>query len=356
VVVVAAGDTATLGGLGGIVGGDSRHRWGAVPVPSGSESVRHIENVFYFRIENKFYLGFFSVRRPEWRVREGGVKEPNANAKREGRIALPFWRRQWKKLVAIMDDHPYPFLLGGILAGILVVFYAVPLRGASHCVESLRRWKLEMVGGEYEIDRAVRIYDVMLSFEPAEHDRVDIVSMGGVPLVGSAFRREIETVVEARNGRVRFLALDPRVSEPGHPSHGEFKALAEELGEEPWEFRASVWHAAAVLLRLGESLGAGFEVRFVTGQEGVGGRPGFVGAPWVSAYESGNPRRRMDFMALEGGNHAGKDFSARPARLLVNRPDSREAVERGRRFAEWWEKSAVPDAGMREEFMAHLAR
>jgi hypothetical protein len=280
------------------------------------------------------------------------VKIPRTT--RQGEVALPFWRRQWKMLVAIMDDHPLPFIIASMVLAALVAFYAVPLRGASHCLESFRRWKLEMVGGEYVIDRGVRIYDVMLSIEPEEHDRADLVSMGGVPLVGSAFRSDIETLVGARAGKLRFLALDPRVSDPKHPSFARFEALALALGYKPWEFRASVWHAAAVLLRMHESLGAGFEIRFVTGQEGVEGADGFVAKPWVSLYGSGDRRKRMDLVAADPGEDSGEDYSARPAHLIVDRPDDPEVVELGKLFEEWWEKSTVLDATLQEQLMARL--
>ncbi len=273
---------------------------------------------------------------------------------RLGEVALPFWRRQWKTLVALMDDHPLPFILSAALIFLFVVFYAVPLRGLSHAAESLRRWKLEMVGGEYEIDRGVRIYDVILSIEPEEHDRVDLVSMGGVPMVGSAFRRDIETLVGARGGKVRFLALDPRVSAPDHPSYPHFEALAADLGQETWEFRASVWHAAAVLLRLKEQLGAGLEIHFVEGRENVGGSGGFIRKPWLNAYGEANPRKRMDVVAADPDDHPGEDYSARPAKLYVDRPDDAEVAALGKLFEEWWEKTTVLDAALREEFLAHL--
>ena len=236
----------------------------------------------------------------------------------------------------------------------LVVFYAIPLRGVAHARESLRRWMLEMVGGEYEIDRGVRIYDVILSIEPEEHDRVDLVSMGGVPLVGSAFRRDLETLVAERGGKVRFLALDPRVSASDHPSHGHFKALAVELGQETWEFRSAVWHAAAVLLRLKEQLGEDFEVHFVDGQEGVGGNGGFIRKPWVNAYGGKDPRKRMDLVAADPEAHPGADYSARPAKLYVDRPDDAEVEALGKLFEEWWGKTTVLDDALREEFLAHL--
>lgn len=278
----------------------------------------------------------------------------NTKPNRLGKVALPFWRRQWKKLVALMDDHPLPFILFATLALLLVVFYAVPLWGFAHAAESLQRWKLEMVGGENEIDRGVPIYDLILSIEPEEHDRVDLVSMGGVPLAGTPFRSDIETLVGARGGKVRFLALDPRVSAPEHPSYPYFTSLAADLGQETWEFRAAVWHATAVLLGMKEQLGEGFEVHFVNGLENVREIGGFIRKPWLNAYGVTNPRNRMDVVAADPADHPGEAYLAGPAKLYVDRPDNAEVVALGVLFEEWWRMTTVLDGALREQFLAQL--
>ncbi len=273
---------------------------------------------------------------------------------RRGTVELSFFRRQWLKLVALMEDHPRAFLAAGGLVLALVWVYGIPLQGAGHCRESLRRWKLEMMGGEYSIDRAIRIFDVLMSFEPEPHDRLDVVVVGGVPLAASAFREELETVVTRRRGRVRYIVLDPRPGEPGSPMAPAYEALATEFGQEPWEFRAGAWHAAAVALRLGEKLGDNFEVRLLSRPAPDAPPPFFVGARWVHAYDADDPSSRMDVVAFGTSGRSGEDYASKPATLYVDRPDDAVVTALQSRFDALWEQADPLDETVRAELMKTL--
>jgi hypothetical protein len=273
---------------------------------------------------------------------------------RRGTVELAFWRRQWLKLVASMEDPPRIILsVGGVFA-VLVWVYGVPMKGLGHGVESFRRWKLEMVGGEYSIDRAIRIFDVLMSFEPEPHDRLDVVVVGGVPVAASAFREELETVAARRRGRVRFVILDPRAGEPGSPMASAFDAMAVELGQEPWEFRVGAWHAAAAVLRLREKLGDNFEIRLLSAPAPDAEAPFFVGARWVNAYDAVDPTERMDVVAYGTSGRSGEDYANKPATLYVDRPDNPVVKALQSRFSALWNQATPLEEAERDDLMETL--
>ena len=77
----------------------------------------------------------------------------------------------------MIEDHPKTTVTGGILAVAFLVFYGTRLHGLTHLQESLGRWKVETFGGIHQVDRSVRMPDVLLSCKPRGYDRLDALTM-----------------------------------------------------------------------------------------------------------------------------------------------------------------------------------
>ena len=113
----------------------------------------------------------------------------------------------------MLDDHPVPAVTMLLVIVFGVGFYATQLKGVSHFRESFSRWRVESFGGIHEVDRAVRMPDVILSFKPRGYDRLDAMVMTSIHFGGTAFRDELRALA-ARGGIIRIVVLDPRIAEP----------------------------------------------------------------------------------------------------------------------------------------------
>ena len=131
-----------------------------------------------------------------------------------GTIAPSWFRLQWKRLIALLDDHPVPAVTLLLTMVLFIGFYFTQLHGISHFRESFGRWRVENFGGVHEVDRAVRMPDVILSFKPRGYDRLDVMAMTSIHFGGTAFRDELRALA-GRGGIIRIVVLDPRIGDPG---------------------------------------------------------------------------------------------------------------------------------------------
>lgn len=271
-----------------------------------------------------------------------------------GKIGHSWGRRQWLRLVAWMEDHPWPSLGVMVLGVGFVVFYGVRLGGISHFKTSFARWRVENFGGEIAVDRSIRVFDVLLSFEPVPYDRLDVVSAGAMPVGLSSLRQELNEVVKNDRGLVRYVALDPRLADPDRPDRAAFEELARRYGLEPWELREGIDLTMSAVLHVARDLGPGFEVRVVQELDAGGEIVGLLTAGrGAHAYRSGDPSARLDIL-LTGSGSAGNGGLAQPALVVRNRPDHPLVRERQEQFERLWNKAVPLDVELRKEVLEDL--
>ena len=123
-------------------------------------------------------------------------------------------------------DHPWISLIAGMLLAAAVLFYGIRLNGFAHLGEALNRWRMEVFGGTFKVQRSIELPDVILSFHSENFDRVDALSGATGFMGGTAFRKEIAVIAKRPGARIRIVALDPRLGNPQHPRHAEFAAEA----------------------------------------------------------------------------------------------------------------------------------
>ena len=289
-----------------------------------------------------------------WYASIGRLKLPMNQKDRTGELALSWGRRQWRKIVAIVEDHPKLSILAFILGGSLVLFYATRLQGLAHFRESLSRWKVETFGGVHQVDRAVRMADVILSFRPSDHDRLDVLSLTSIHFGGNAFREELKALAK-RGGKMRIVLLDPRIGDRGSAMNDAFLKLAEAFGQKPWEFRARCWYAAAVVLRLSEELGDGLEFRMLS--EPIRGAvpPFFSPGRSAHSYMASEPTDRMDIVIPRPDLPGGSDTSTHPAWVIVDRYEQNEEVSRfTEAFQNAWSDAAPVDEALAKQLREYL--
>ncbi len=282
------------------------------------------------------------------------MSESDKRMEKKGTLAISGSRRLWKGVVAWVEDHPKTSLAALFLGLGFVYFYGVQLRGVSHLRESFARWRMERFGGVHTVDRSVQIYDVLLSFEPAPFDRLDVVSMSSVHIGGRSFVEELGAIVEEPGGRVRVVTLDPRMSSAAHPRHGDFVALGRAFGQEPWVFAAKVWHSAATMIDLEDRLGDGFEVRFVSAGLPEAHAPFFSFGRSAHAYRSADPSRRVDVVVARPGSPDGSDSLTHPAEIIRNRPQHATVLRFTAAFEALWGTGVPLDGALKTELLKHL--
>ena len=207
------------------------------------------------------------------------------------RVEASWFRRQWLKLIAVIEDHPKTAIgLGLLLVGIFT-FYAFWLDGFRHFRDSGARWRILNFGGTYRVDRSIRVPDVILSLEDfcPQWDRLDLTTPTTMHVWGTAFRRELREIAAKEGARIRVNAFDPRMGDPEHPRHAEFSALASAFGLKTWEFAERCWHSTAVLVHLHQEFDEVFQVRFIVGRAAGDKAPFFCIGRSGHAYLASDP-------------------------------------------------------------------
>src|SRR6186997_2271600 len=117
-------------------------------------------------------------------------------------------RRCWLMITAWVGDHPR-ISVAGIVALIgALLFYGIRLNGFAHLSESLSRWRMEVFGGTFRVERSIEVPDVILSFRSQNYDRVDALSGSAGFMGGTAFRKEIGSIAARPGAVLRVVALD----------------------------------------------------------------------------------------------------------------------------------------------------
>ena len=272
---------------------------------------------------------------------------------RTGDFSVSWPRRQWLKAVAVIQDHPAVVLSVIIFTSSFVVFYATQLDGLAHFKESWSRWRVENFGGRHPVSRASRTSDVILSFQPAHYDRVDVLSMISLHFGGTAFRRDIEKLVE-RGGKLRIVTLDPRLGDADHPEHALFEGLAKAFGQETWAFRARAWYSMAVMIELKQAFGDAMQIGLISN------RLAQAKAPYVSpgrsshSYDSKDPGYRQDVIVQRPEVPDGFDSFSHPASVIRDRPD--DPLVRGftEAFKEAWEQADMLQGDLLETLLGRI--
>lgn len=270
-----------------------------------------------------------------------------------GKVQLSWLRRQWLKVAAVIGDHPKTatFMLVGTVG--LLLFYGIRLGGFSHFIESAARWRLETFGGTLRVSRSVRTPDVLLSMKHPEYNRLDVTSPTASHLGGSAFRKELRKMA-ADHAQMRINVLDPRLSDPSHPQHERFLALADAFGQSPRELDARLWHSAAVLLHLQEEFGDHLEVRLISKPSPAAKPPYFSIGRSGHLYQSGNPKRRLDVIVPRPAEPTFTDSFSDPGMIIVDRPKNPEVLRFTEAFKAMWEAATPLDATVQREFRTHI--
>ena len=267
----------------------------------------------------------------------------------------PSWgRRQWLKILAIIDDHPKVaiFLAMVVLGGVL--FYAMLLGGLSHFFQSAARWRVESFGGTLHVDRAVRTPDVLLSFRESEFNRLDALVPTATHFGGTAFRAELRAMVDREDGLIRVGALDPRLSDPDHPQHKRFTELAEAFGMSDYELEARCWYSTAVLLCLEAEFGAGIEIRLIEAPVENAQSPYFCLGRSGHLYYSDGRKGRLDVIVPRPEKPTGSDSFTNPGMIIKNRPKDDDVVRFNRNFDSMWEGALELNGDLRDQFLDHL--
>jgi hypothetical protein len=262
----------------------------------------------------------------------------------------PSWgRRKWRALTAWLGDHPWLAALAGLLLTGMVLFYGIRLNGFAHLSDALGRWRMEVFGGTFRVERSIEVPDVFLSLRSEEFDRVDAMSSSAAFLGGTAFRRELAVIVQRKGARIRVVALDPRMGTPGHPRHAEFAAEAAAFGLKPWEYAARCRHSAAVLLHLLEDFAPGLEVRFLDVPMTSGKRPFFLAGRSVQLYRADDPASRLDVVVPRPAEPDGVDSFAHPGLIIRHRIDDPEVKRFRAAFDEAWAAARPADRNLQDQ-------
>ncbi len=277
-----------------------------------------------------------------------------SNPTQTGSLSVSWPRRQWLKAIAVLQDYPKTFAGLLVLFAAFIVFYATQLDGLRHFTESFARWRVENFGGEHQVNRASRTSDVILSFQPAEYDRLDVLSMISLHFGGTAFRRELKGLVR-RGGKIRIITLDPRIGDSDHPEHQRFLELANAFGQKPWAFRARCWYSTAVLLQLKQEFKADLQIGYIS-QPLKWARAPFMSPGRSShAYQADDHAKRLDVIVQRPHNPDGFDSFSHPARLFRGRPEEPLVERFTTSFEEAWKGAVVLDEALQQSFLARIA-
>lgn len=272
----------------------------------------------------------------------------------KGLVRPSFFRRLWLRIMAVAEDHPFASLslFGALLA--IVLFYGFRLGGFDHFRESWARWRVENFGGRHHVDRSVRTSDVVLSFHRMQFDQLDAFTMTAAHLKASAFRKELKEMAAEEGGRIRIVALDPRLGDVDHPLHPAFAELAAAFGHKPWEYSARCWHSVAVLIELENEIGESLQVRLLTEALPDATPPFFSIGRSGHAYRAKDPDKRLDIIVPRPSKPSGTDSFTHPADIFVNRSGNAEVQRFHASFETAWERSIPLDEPLKNEFLIHL--
>ena len=270
-------------------------------------------------------------------------------------LARPsFFRRLWLRILAVAEDHPLASSSVALLLLVIVLFYGFRLGGFDHFRESWARWRVETFGGHHHVDRSVRTSDVVLSFRRMQYDQLDAVTMTAAHLKASAFRKELKEMAAEDGGRIRLVALDPRLGDVDHPLYPAFAKLADAFGHKPWEYSARCWHSVAVLIELENEIGEALQVRLVTKPLPDATLPFFSIGRSGHAYRAKDPAKRLDVIVPRPAKPTGTDSFSQPADIFVNRPENAEVKRFQAAFETAWTNSIPLDDSLKLELLTQL--
>lgn len=258
-------------------------------------------------------------------------------------------------VTAWVGDHPRVSLLAGLLAVSALLFYGIRLNGFAHMAESLARWRMEVFGGTFRVERSIEVPDVILSFHGEAFDRVDAVSASAGFMGGTAFRKEIAVIAGRPGAKIRVVALDPRMGTAGHPRHAEFAQAAAAFGMKTWEYAARCRHSSAVLLHLLEDFAPVMEARLLDAPLASASPPFFTPGRSVQLYRSDDPAIRLDILVPRPVESDGIDSFAHPGQIIRHRPDEPEVKRFIGAFEEAWSKALPLDAKLQAEILNSLS-
>ena len=270
------------------------------------------------------------------------------------RIGPSWMRRRWLMLTAWMGDHLFLSLLAAAVFTGAVLFYGLRLNGFAHLTDSLRRCRMEIFGGTYHVERSIEVPEVILSFREEAFDRVDAATSSAGFLGGSAFRQEIAAIAARPGAKLRIIALDPRLADPSHPHHAEFKATAAAFGMEVWEYGARCRHSSAVLLHLLRDFAPTLEARLLSERLPSATDPFFTPGRSLQLYRHDDPAVRLDVLVPRPNEADGMDSFSHPGLIIRHRPDDSEVRRFSAAFAEGWDRARPFDAALQAEILKSL--
>ncbi len=264
-------------------------------------------------------------------------------------------RRFWLAITAWFGDHPLTALGLGLLAAAAFWFFGMHLNGFAHCREALGRWRMEVFGGTFEVKRAIELPDVILSLREENYDRLDAMTASAAFMGGSAFRKELQVIAARPGARMRVVALDPRMGEPGHPHLSEFADSAAAFGMDLREYRARCWHSMTVVLRLLKTHAAVLEVRLLDRRLPEATPPFLTAGRSLHLYRDGHASTRLDILVPRPREADGADSFSHPGLIIRDRPDNSEVQRFAAAFETAW-RTAVPlDAALQEQLLQTLS-
>jgi len=257
-------------------------------------------------------------------------------------------------LTAWAGDHPRLALLGGLFLAGGGYFYGVKLNGFAHMADSIGRWRIEVFGGTFKVERSIEVPDVILSLREEKYDRVDAVAASAGFMGGAAFRKEIKAIAGRPGAAIRVVVVDPRMGAPEHPRHAEFAVAAVAFGMKPWEYSARCWHSAAVLLHLKQEIGSALEVKLLDERLDGAPAPFFTQGRSVQLFRGDDPAVRLDILVPRPSEADGMDSFTHPGLLIRNRPDDAEVKRFSGAFAHAWNRARPLDAALEAELLHTL--
>ena len=257
-------------------------------------------------------------------------------------------------MTAWAGDHPRTALLAGMAGVGIILFYGLRLNGFAHLSESLSRWRMEVLGGTFVVERSIQVPDVVLSFKHEPFDRLDALSGSSGFMGGAAFRQEFSMIAGRPGAKIRLVALDPRMGVPGHPLYDRFVAAAEACGLKPWEYAARCRHAVAVLLHLSEDFSPLLEARLLDGPLSSAPPPHFTPGRSVQLYRADESRIRLDILVPRAADTDDIDTFALPGLIIRHRPEAPEVKRFSSVFEEAWSAAKPLEGTLKEELLKSL--
>lgn len=282
------------------------------------------------------------------------MAEPHSSSP-PARIGPSGLRRAWLALTAWLGDHPLAALAGAVLVAGGLYFYGVRLHGFAHAAEAFGRWRMEVFGGTFKVQRSIEVPDVILSFRGENYDRLDAMTASAAFMGGSAFRAELKNIADRPGARLRIVALDPRMGNAGHLSYADFAAVAAAFGMEPLEYRARCWHSVTVLLRLVKAHAPALEVRLLDRRLPGATAPFFSNGRSLHLYRSSDSATRLDVLVPHPQEADGADSFAHPGLIVRNRPDDAEVSRFTAGFQSAWDVALPLDAALEAQLLPTLS-